>query len=318
MKKMITALPFLLLLLALAACKEDDPPNPFDERVEVPGGPDTLNLELEPTSIEGLHARIFRPTCANSGCHDGTFEPNFRTIESTYNTLLFQPIIKNDLQGSYEYRVLPGQVDASQLVARLTFDIDGNSGVMPLVVEPDSDWEQTKAQHIEHIKTWIREGAKDVAGNPGVLNDNGRPGMRGVAARGNDWLPRSRNGRGAIEVSRALPSVELYFALSDDKISPAELGHRKVRFASDIDGFADQPELPLEVLSAAEFQEGFEGETVPYYHKVTIDPMDYASEVGQTVYFRVYVRDDANPITEIPADGGAPYIKHYFSFTLTQ
>ncbi len=318
MKKINYTFLFLaFLIFALPACKEEDPPNPFDQ-VEIPGGPDTLNLELEDTSIEGLHAKVFRKTCANSGCHDGAFEPDFRTIESTFNTLLFQPIIKNDLQGTYEYRVLPNEVEASQLIARMTFDIDGNSGVMPLVIEPDSDWEQTKTQHIENIKTWIRQGAKDIAGNPAVLNDNGRPGMRGVAGWSNDWLSRSRNGRGAIEVSRSLPTVDLYFALSDDKLSPDQLTHRKIRFASSIDGFADQTELSLQVLNSAEFQEGFEGEMVPYYHKLTIDPMDYVSEVGETVYFRVYVQDDANPITEIPSDGGANYIKNYFSFTLTQ
>ncbi|MBK7268515.1 MAG: hypothetical protein IPI07_03030, partial [Flavobacteriales bacterium] len=31
-----------------------------------------------------------------SGCHDGTFEPEFRTIASAYNSLVYHPVIAND------------------------------------------------------------------------------------------------------------------------------------------------------------------------------------------------------------------------------
>ena len=83
--------------------------NPYDAQ-DLPEDNTVQGEGLNPASIEGLHANIFGKTCANSGCHDGNFEPDFRTIESTYNTLVFQPIIKNDLQGTYEYRVVPGNV----------------------------------------------------------------------------------------------------------------------------------------------------------------------------------------------------------------
>ena len=33
-----------------------------------------------------LHQQAFAPTCANSGCHDGTFEPDFRTVGASWNT----------------------------------------------------------------------------------------------------------------------------------------------------------------------------------------------------------------------------------------
>ena len=125
---------FVLLLGILGACTETTE-NPFDN-----SGPttpiDTTEVPLDLNSIAGLHAEVIVPTCANSGCHDGTFEPDFRTIESTYNTLVYHPIIKNDPMGTYEYRVVPGDPDASQFMARLTYDIDGNSGVMPLGRRP--------------------------------------------------------------------------------------------------------------------------------------------------------------------------------------
>ncbi len=158
--KIIKRYSFFLLLLFTIACEKPEPyVNPFDN-IENPDENTNTETELEPTSLEGLHAAVFKPTCANSGCHDGTFEPDFRTIQSTYNTLVNHPIIKNDPQGSFEYRVIPNNVAESQLIARLTYDIDGNSGVMPLALEPDNDWETTSDTHIENIRKWIQNGAK--------------------------------------------------------------------------------------------------------------------------------------------------------------
>ncbi len=149
----------LLFFLLLLACQKDEHINPYDN-VQVEEETIEEVEDLDPTSLEGLHASVFRPTCANSGCHDGTFEPDFRTINSTYNTLINQPIIKNDPQGSYTYRVIPGNSQQSQLMARLTVDIDGQSGIMPLVTEPDSDWPEKANDYIDNIKTWIDAGAQ--------------------------------------------------------------------------------------------------------------------------------------------------------------
>lgn len=154
----------LCLTALLFACSKNEHVNPFDPfkpKDDVVVDDDSLSLE----SLAGLHQRVFRPTCANSGCHDGNFEPDFRTIESTYNTLVMQPVIKNDPQNSYTHRVVPGDPDASQLIARLTFDIDGNSGVMPLVIEPDSDWVEERENYIAHIRAWIAKGAPDALDN---------------------------------------------------------------------------------------------------------------------------------------------------------
>ena len=307
---------FFLLLLALAACKEDPPINPFDNVVN-PNDPAPGDIILDPTSIEGLHANVFKKTCANSGCHDGTFEPDYRTIESTYNTLVYQPVIKNDLQGTYEYRVVPGNVAASQLVNRLTVDIDGNSGIMPLVIEPDSEWEEEKEALIQNIKDWIEAGAKDLLGNQPILTDNGLPGMLGVAGFASNWLEREDSGFGALRIPKPQTSLDLYVALTDDKTAPSQLSNNKIKFAPSIDGFSNATELSLQILSSPEERPGFEGEEVKYFHKITINPQDYAV-VGETIFFRVYVKDDSNPLTEIPSDGGASYIKNYFSFTIIE
>lgn len=148
------AFPFLFF-----ACKKDAPTNPFEEVLN-PNGENEMPVELEAASLPGLHQNIFKPTCANSGCHDGTFEPDFRTLESTYNTLVNHPIIKNDPANSFEFRVVPGNVNASQLIARVTYDIDDNSGIMPLALEPDSDYNAKREEYIQNIKDWIAAGAQ--------------------------------------------------------------------------------------------------------------------------------------------------------------
>lgn len=308
--------PLFACLLLLSACKEEAPPNPF-EQVENPNGEDPNEIVLDPSTIEGLHSNVFGKTCANSGCHDGTFEPDFRSIESTYNTLVYQPIIKNDQAGTFDYRVIPGDVAASQLIARITYDIDGTSGIMPLVVEPDSDWELNKEAYIQNVKDWVQAGAKDIMGNQPILNDNALPGMLGVAAFAGTWLGREDGGFGSLRVSKNETSIDLYIALQDDKLQPDQLSNNKIRFASNADEFTDAPELNLQVLSNPIEQPGFEGELVQYYHKITLDPMDYA-EVEETAFFRVYVKDDSNPLTEIPSNGGAFYIKNYFSFKVIE
>lgn len=154
----------LVFVFILVACQKEEPQNPFDT-ISNPTDETEQEEILDPTSIAGLHQNIFLPTCANSGCHDGTFEPDFRTIESSYNTLVNHPVIKNDAAETYTYRVVKGNVAASQLVARVTFDIDGNSGVMPLVIESNSDYETKREEYIQNIEDWIADGAKDVFGN---------------------------------------------------------------------------------------------------------------------------------------------------------
>lgn len=305
----------LFLLLGCWSCKEGTPDNPFDEQPSTVVETPTLE-ELNPTSFEGLHANIFKKTCANSGCHDGTFEPDFRTIESAYNTLVYHPIIKNDLQGTYEYRVIPGNADQSQLMARLTFDIDGNSGVMPLNVEPDSDWEAKSADYIKNVRDWIQEGAKDVFGNGPTLGSS-LPQMQGVRARNTNWFPRADGGQGALRIPQIITSVDVYFAFSDEETEARDFGENKIRFSQNFDDFENATELSLEVLSSPLNEVGYYGDNVDYTHKISINPHDFTS-LGEVAYFRVYVKDADNPITEIPSNGGAFYIKTYFSLTIIE
>ena len=134
--------------------------NPFDGQVV---NQDTVSLHIinpEPNSIAGIYQNVLKPTCANSGCHDGTFEPDYRTLNSAYNTLVYQTPIKND--GNYSFRVEPYNAQGSILMARLRNMVTPS---MPIQIEPDSDWPQKKDQYINNIQTWINNGAPDIMGN---------------------------------------------------------------------------------------------------------------------------------------------------------
>ena len=316
MLKFIT-IPFVIsiaFILCICSCKEEVV-NPFDIPDDITE--EEVSVELDPASIAGLHANVFGKTCANSGCHDGTFEPDFRTIESSYNTLVYHPLIKNDPQNTYTFRVVPGNADQSLLIARLTYDIDGNSGIMPLVTEPDSDWLTQGETYIQNIRDWIQNGAKDISGNGQVLVNNTVPQMKGVAGKSVTWLSREDGGQGALRVSQSTDMLELYIAITDDTTPTASLSNNKIRFSMEIDGFDNAEERVLDVLPVPLELEGYNGEQAIYYHRIIINPHTYAS-LGQTVFFRVYVKDTDNPLTEIPTDGGASYIKTYFSYTITE
>lgn len=289
------------------------PPNPFDIYKEM--GLDTLDLQpsdLNPISIEGLHDKVFEPTCANSGCHDGTFEPDFRTIESTYNTLVYQPVIKNDPTESYLYRVMPGNVEQSVLWKRLTEDIDGQSGIMPLVENPSSEWESQREVHLENIKQWIEAGAPDMFGNLPEL-DNLPPfiqGVIGVVEGRGEPLERD-GGNGAILIPRSAHQVDLWVSIGDDQTSPLDISFSKVRLSEEVDEFEFAPSLPLDQISPI-LEQGFTGEIVPYHHKITIYPREY--QAGKVLFLRIFLQEPGqNDLTEIPRDGSAHYIKDLFS-----
>ncbi|MFK7924102.1 MAG: hypothetical protein AB8H47_19245 [Bacteroidia bacterium] len=306
---------FLILLIGLVwvvGCTPEPYVNPFAGNKD-PNDSLIAPIEiLEPNSIEGIHARVFRPTCANSGCHDGTFEPDFRTVESAYNTLVWHPIIKNDPAGTYTYRVVPGASAASVIWNRLNQDIDGQSGIMPLQTDPGSDWDDKKADYLANIKAWIDGGAKDIFGNP-PLNGELAPSLQGMLAFpvGNTTNKLSRDGaNGPVKVPAGTNQVDLWFSLTDDNTAATDLLHNKARLSLEVNGFDSQADQNLQIVNAISGP-GLFGNT-SYTHKLTVDLSSYSS--GSLVYVRVYVKEGAQAaITEIPTDGSANYTKAYFS-----
>ena len=306
-----SALFALVLSLVVVSCKNnDDPPNPFDDPSLQPPADTVEVINFESTSFEGLHYNIFRTTCANSGCHDGTFEPDFRSIESSYNTLVYQPVIKNDAGGTFTYRVAPGDPDNSVLYHRLLVDIDGQSGIMPLVIGPESDWTQKEQEYIQDIRTWIENGAPDVNGNLPTTG-NQLPQMLGVVGyAGGSSTPLDREpGQGPIKVPQGTTDLELWFSIEDAETALLDLSYNKVKVSLDLNDFGGIPEYSLNVVTNGVTAPGYLGDNVNFTHSFTFDASSYAA--GTTLFLRVYVQDDGPTLTEIPTQGSFNYIKEY-------
>lgn len=313
---------FSLILLALSAMLsgcglggQEPPDNPFEGNQPsdstVVSSRDTIGLE----SFAGLHQQIFAPTCANSGCHDGTFEPNFTTISSSYNTLVYQPIIKNDPSGSFTVRVQPGDPTASVLMTRLRTDIDGQSGIMPLAIDPDSDWLVRKEEYISAIESWIQNGAKDMFGNSPVQG-NLQPALLGAFGRipaTIDALPREAQS-GPIQVPAAVPQVEVWVGMEDESIPQENFASVELLVSDQINGFENPTVLPCQKVAAVT-ENGLSGEPVMHAHRALVNVSAYPS--GSTVFFRVRVQEDSqSPVTITPGDGSLTYIKSYFALVI--
>jgi hypothetical protein len=300
-----------ILICALAlvwSCSEPEPANPFDGQVV---HQDTVQLEIvnpEPNSIAGIYFNILKPTCANVGCHDGTFEPDYRTLESAYNTLVYQVPIKND--GNYTFRVEPYEPDNSVLLARLNGWL---TPAMPIQVEPDSDWPAKRSEYINNIRTWITNGAPDIMGNIRHINHPAPVLLGAGAGIADQWITRS-GGTGPLLMPPDATDVRLYFAFHHDQLLPQELQYNRIIFSANAEDVSGQPEQPLHLLPTPRYERGFYGDIVAYTHYIDINPDADFDFSQQQWFFRVYVQDDQNPVTEIPTDDGIYYIKRYMSF----
>ena len=294
-------------------CKKDFK-NPYDDPSLNPPIDSNSISDLDPISFVGLHENIFKPTCANSGCHDGAFEPDFRTIESSYNTLLYQDIIKNDPSGSYEYRVMPGNATMSVLYQRLIVDIDGLSGIMPLALNPNSDWDTKKDTYINNIKDWINDGAKDPFGQT-AIQGNRNPQMQGFIAYDNGGQLASRtSSKGSIIITPSNAPYEVWLSVEDDITPASDLLVKEIIFSDDQNNFTNGIKLPLNYNSNGPTEDGYFDNSISYTHYSSL-PLDSFSNISQ-IYARVYIKDADNDTTEIPADGSLSHIKTYFSFKL--
>lgn len=304
-------LPLFLFILLISSCTKDAK-NPFDNPGNLPPKDTTLIADIDPKSFVGLHQRVFKPTCANSGCHDGSFEPDFRTIESAYNTLVLHPIIKNNPAETYQYRVKPGSLSESVLWLRLNEDIDGISGIMPLdaFYDPESAWNAEKAEHLSNISDWILNGAKDMFGNEPSAN-NQQPGIYGIYAEA-DGVPCNITGR--INVPINAQQVTVFFAVKDLESPLSALEYNKVKMSGKIN-FVDTAatEYNLQLLGSPQTHIDFQGNPTEFQHKFSFPAASFASD--STYYMRVFLKDPLrSDTTHIPQNGSQLYIKKYFSW----
>jgi len=116
---------------------------------------------IDRSSLLGVHKYVLSQTCTYSGCHDGHFEPDFRTVQSSYSTLVYQPILKNNAKEEFQYRVIPFDTARSVLYERITNCCFVNQDDRM----PQSTIGEPLAQKdIDAVGQWIMEGAKDIFG----------------------------------------------------------------------------------------------------------------------------------------------------------
>ncbi len=312
-----------LLVCGLVACERtvipvypDLPANPFDS-IDYGNGK-LEELPLDSSSLLGLHRYIFAPTCAQPGCHDGNFEPDFRTVQSTYQTLVYHPVIKNDEEESFQYRVVPANRSKSWLWERVT-TTDMVLGRMPL-------YDTLTPGELAAIKLWIDEGAPDIMDQSAVL-PNVQPSVYGWLAY--DLADGTRYDRNREDVvsPMQLPAgrdIEFFFGIYDFDDAGLfgagfTLGFNKARIGPHPYEVALEPYRDLELLPASEPLTGplffDEYTTAPFYHRMVINTDEF---VRNRVYFvRLYVQDDQHSSpTEWPENGSQNYLISLMSFVV--
>lgn len=306
MKKLTayTTLLILVCIVLIQACKkkEETPTNPFDALNNAAATPPAT----APTTTEfvSIYKSIFATKCANLGCHDGHFEPDFRSIESAYSTLVYQPVIKNTLTNSFRLRVIPFNVDSSWLHYRVTTS-DNQVGRMPLYANALSTSE------VQSIKTWITNGAKDMFGNP-AREPNSEPTVQFFVALDPSFvrIDTNRVVKNDYTTPFILPATMSYcnflIVPKDDHTPMSQLKNNKIKFSLDADDFSN----PIATINGT------------YINYPAISAWMFTANPNslphnQTIYFRYYTNDGTRTNdTEFPYNEMIYFYKKYFSFKI--
>jgi len=287
-----------MMLMVLAACYKDIPdetPNPFANSGNA--GDNADKDSLDPISFAGLHKQIFSVKCAVPLCHDGSFEPDFRSIESAYANLVYHKVVKNNPQETFTYRVLPYDTVNSWLIERLITE-DPVLGRMPLYAKPLNDTE------MKHIKDWINAGCPDINGNPAVY-PNLQPQVKSRFAldAANKRIDTSYDGRFPAPFIVAPGSnFSLGVQVVDDSTAVADLINLSFQFSYDANDFSNAISKPASV----------------WLQNFVIVPVNSADfQNNKTVYFRFYCQDEHHSTpSEYPENSTIYYFKDYFSFII--
>lgn len=306
----------ILLVVAVSfafasGCKkeEEEPDNPYDAINYNPNPPPADTVD--PASITGLHRNVFLPKCAVPGCHDGTFEPDFRSVQSTYSTLVYARIIKNNEAGDFTFRVVPNDTAMSVLHERITNCCFVNEDDrMP----QDNIGVGLPAADIANVSSWIMNGALGADGSNPV-----RPDLLPVIS-----VYVAVNTSFSYEFSQINNRVDsliynpfmlpdsvntFYFAtFPEDDITPvSDYQVNTLKVSLDRDDFSNAQSFTGVYINIP-------GEDPVWL--VTVNTSTF--QVGQTYYMRYYVNDGNHADNaEFPENTSIDLYKTYWSFTVT-
>lgn len=314
MKKKIVVCCFLIscLSLSLSSCWKESNPEPSNPYLQVKYlTPPILSDTLDPNSFVAIHRDILAPTCAQPGCHDGVFEPDFRSLESSYSTLVYAKIIKNNADSSFTFRVLPFDKLKSVLYERITNCCFVNQNDrMP----QDNIGTPMASEKIERIGNWISGGAKDPFGNIPQY-PNSEPKILYFYAVNSQFSPLS-NTENRIDsvfynpfIVPANYAMNIAIAVEDDSTAVDQLSYNKLKMSYDPDNFS---------TSAPGYKE-FQAYVFTYpgdgkkYFLANVNTNQFTSD--RVVYFRFYTNDgDHAANTEYPYSSLPLPYKTFFSF----
>lgn len=283
------------LMLTGTSCKKEEDPFP-DISADNGGGGGSA---IDPNSIAGLHRDIFAPKCAIPSCHGGTFEPDFRTVESTYYTLLYQPVTKNTIDERFKYRVIPRDTAKSWLFQRVTVE-DTLIPRMPIYMDG------LTTEEIGHLKSWIMAGAPDAAGHlPQKVNVP--PTIHGYSAYNNAFvrIDEARTSWSDPFPAPANETVNFWVYMSDPETQQQNLTLNKMKFSLDPNDFTNA------ITANAVWMNG----PVCWGWVASVNTSRFPA--GSTVYMRYEVKDPVTKtIIEMPNDNSYSWLKTNFSFTL--
>lgn len=297
----------IVLVLWCTSCESDGPSikNPYNNgKDSLVSKKDTWNYR----TIQGLHAGLLKPTCANSGCHDGNFEPDFRTVESSYYSLVNQEIIKADNGGQYKHRVVPFSAPKSMLPRRLLVDLNGNSGIMPLSLESNSNYPVEKDSWVSRINDWIDAGAKDWLGKTPTTVDF-PPQILGV-----QFLvggsPVSRAGKYEAAQLSVGQSPSIWVSLVDDNVLANNLKDVTINWSTDPANFEPINETKM-TAGPTKNLSGLFSTSCDYYWNFNYDGTKHIE--NDVVWFRITLSDAKNLNYQIPNNNSMFLLKTYFA-----
>lgn len=306
----------LFFCTVLFGCSKDDvlPVNPYDS-VDY-GNSNGQTDTLDPNGITAIHRDILLPKCATPGCHDGTFEPDYRTVMSSYSTLVYHPIVKNNATEDYTYRVIPYDTSFSVLQKRLTWKTFANTNdKMP----QDNIGTGLPQSDLDRISTWILNGAKDFQGNVSIMpnTEPNFPFYWMIEAEGFPLISppfeelsgagNRVNGQGhlAVILDTGL-TVLLTPTVSDDSTALVDMKNVRLEFSYVKDDFSS----PFKTLNSTYLP----GDNEAWYNLFEVDNSFIADT---TIYLR-YAMNDGDHVddTYFPKEDSHDWYKSYWSITV--
>jgi hypothetical protein len=294
----------LIISLFLVNCTEDDLSlNPYDG---INYSDTTLVIDtLSATSFVKLHRDVLGPSCNVMGCHDGSFEPDFRTVQSSYNTLVYHPILKNNLDETFTYRVVPGDTANSVLHERLTNCCFVNTNDrMP----QDNIGNSLPQEDLDKVANWILDDAKDITG--AIPNEpNNLPNIKYYYVTNATYDSTYSDNREDDVFYKpflmpANEQVNFVFRVTDDNTNAGAMMVNKLSISEYQDDFTNSIDVTAQIFEST-------------YHVWILAFDTSILQVGKTYFFRYTINDGENSENTIyPNNQTSVIYKSIWSFTV--